>query len=48
MEADKRRLAGDTEGAATSGNVQNLRCAERALNAGVANLNLENRLLKKA
>jgi transposase len=48
MEAGKRRLAGDTARAATSGEVQDLRREARALKECVADLTLENRLLKKA
>jgi transposase-like protein len=47
MEAGKRRLAGDTARAATSGEVQDLRREARALKECVADLTLENRLLKK-
>jgi transposase-like protein len=46
MEAGKRRLAGDTARAATSGEVQGLRREARALKECVADLTLENRLLK--
>jgi transposase len=46
MEAGKRRLAGDTAHAATSGEVQDLRREARALKECVADLTLENRLLK--
>ena len=48
MEAGKRRLAGDTARAATSGEVQDLRREARALKECVADLTLENRLLKKS
>ncbi len=48
MEAGKRRLAGDTARAATSGEVQDLRREARALKEYVADLTLENRLLKKS
>lgn len=48
MEAGKRRLAGDTARAATSGDVQDLRREARALKECVADLTLENRLLKKS
>lgn len=48
MEAGKRRLAGDTASAATAGEVQDLRREARALKEWVADLTLENRLLKKA
>ncbi|MYM00054.1 IS3 family transposase [Novosphingobium sp. FGD1] len=47
MEAGKRRLAGDTARAATTGEVQDLRREARALKESVADLTLENRLLKK-
>ncbi|WP_425905397.1 IS3 family transposase [Nitrobacter sp. TKz-YC02] len=47
MEAGKRRLAGDTARAATSGEVQDLRREAHALKEVVADLTLENRLLKK-
>ena len=47
MEAGKRRLAGDTAHAATTGEVQDLRREARALKECVADLTLENRLLKK-
>ena len=48
MEAGKRRLAGDTARAATTGEVQDLRRETRALKECVADLTLENRLLKKS
>lgn len=48
MEAGKRRLAGDTASAATTGEVQDLRREARALKECMADLTLENRLLKKA
>jgi len=48
MEAGKRRLAGDTARAATGGEVQDLRREARALKECVADLTLENRLLKKS
>jgi transposase len=48
MEAGKRRLAGDTARAASSGEVQDLRREARALKECVADLTLENRLLKKS
>ena len=48
MEAGKRRLAGDTARAATNSEVQDLRREARALKECVADLTLENRLLKKA
>jgi transposase len=47
MEAGKRRLAGDTARAATSGEVQDLRREAHALKEVVADLTLDNRLLKK-
>ena len=47
MEAGKRRLAGDTARAATSDEVHDLRREAEALKEVVANLTLENRLLKK-
>ena len=48
LEAGKRRLAGDTARAATTGEVQDLRREARALKETVADLTLENRLLKKS
>ena len=48
MEAGKRRLAGDTARDATTGEVQGLRREARALKECVADLTLENRLLKKS
>ena len=48
MEAGKRRLAGDTARAATTGEVQDLRREARALKEVVADLTLENRMLKKS
>ncbi|CAA0089949.1 IS3 family transposase ISPko4 [Starkeya nomas] len=48
MEAGKRRLAGDTTRAATTSEVQELRREARALKECVADLTLENRLLKKS
>ena len=48
LEAGKRRLAGDTARAATNGEVQDLRREARALKECVADLTLENRLLKKS
>src|ERR1700734_3333227 len=47
LEAGKRRLAGDTARAATSDEVKNLRREAQALKEVVADLTLENRLLKK-
>jgi transposase-like protein len=46
-EAGKRRLAGDTARAATSDEVKDLRREAQALKEVVADLTLENRLLKK-
>jgi len=48
MEAGKRRLAGDTARAATSNGVKDLRREAGALKECVADLTLENRLLKKS
>jgi transposase len=48
MEAGKRRLAGDTARAATSDEVHDLRREAGALKEVVADLTLENRLLKKS
>ena len=48
MEAGKRRLAGDTARAATSDEVRDLRREASALKECVADLTLENRLLKKS
>ena len=48
MEAGKRRLAGDTARAATSDEVKELRHQARDLKECVADLTLENRLLKKS
>ena len=47
MEAGKRRLAGDTARAATTDEVKELRREASALKECVADLTLENRLLKK-
>src|SRR3981081_2899746 len=47
-EAGKLRLAGDTARAATSGEVKDLRREASALKEVVADLTLENRLLKKS
>ena len=47
LEAGKRRLAGDTARAATSDEVTDLRREAQALKEVVADLTLENRLLKK-
>src|SRR5271166_2612125 len=48
LEAGKRRLAGDTARAATSDEVKDLRREAQALKEVVADLTLENRLLKKS
>jgi transposase len=48
LEAGKRRLAGDTARAATSGEVKDLRREATVLKEVVADLTLENRLLKKS
>ena len=48
MEAGKRRLAGDTARAATTDEVRDLRRETGALKEVVADLVLENRLLKKS
>src|SRR5919107_161056 len=48
LEAGKKRLAGDTARAATSDEVKELRREAGALKEVVADLTLENRLLKKA
>jgi transposase len=48
MEAGKRRLAGDTARAATTDEVKELRRESLALKECVADLTLENRLLKKS
>ena len=47
LEAGKKRLVGDTGRQATSGEVKGLRQEMRDLKAWVAELSLENRLLKK-
>ena len=47
LEAGKRRLAGDTARSATSGEVTTLRREVRDMKVVVADLALENRLLKK-
>ena len=47
LEAGKKRLAGDTARAATSDEVKDLRRETQALKEVVADLTLENRLLKK-
>ena len=48
LEAGKRRLAGDTARAATTDEVRHLRRESSALKECVADLTLENRLLKKS
>ena len=48
LEAGKRRLAGDTARAATCDEVRELRRVAGALKAAVADLTLDNRLLKKS
>ncbi len=48
LEAGKRRLAGDTAWAATSDEVRELRREASALKEVVADLTLENRLLKNS
>ena len=48
LEAGKRRLAGDTARAATTDEVKELRREANALKEVVAELTLENRLLKKS
>ena len=48
LEAGKKRLAGDTARAATSGEVRDLRREVRDMKVLVADLTLENRLLKKS
>ncbi len=48
LEAGKRRLADDTVRQATSSEVKDLRAESSALKEVVADLTLENRLLKKA
>jgi transposase len=48
LEAGKKRLAGDTTREATSDEVKNLRSETRALKETVAELLMENRLLKKS
>ena len=47
LEAGKKRLAGDTARQATSPEVKELRAEASALKEAVADLTLENRLLKK-
>ena len=48
LEAGKRRLGGDTARAATSDEVKDLRREAQALKKVVADLTLENRLLKRS
>lgn len=48
LEAGKKRLAGDTVRQATSSEVKDLRAESSALKEVVADLTLENRLLKKS
>ena len=48
LEAGKKRLAGDTVRAATSDEVNDLRREAMALKEVVADLTLENRVLKKS
>jgi transposase len=48
LEGGKKRLAGDTERQATSGEIKDLRGELAALKEAVADLTLENRLLKKS
>jgi transposase len=48
LEAGKKRLAGDTARAATSSEVKDLRREVRDMKVLVADLTLENRLLKKS
>jgi transposase len=48
LEAGKRRLAGDTARQASSPEVKELRAGSAALKEAVADLTLENRLLKKS
>ena len=48
LEAGKKRLAGDSARAATSGEVKDLRREVRDMKVLVADLTLENRLLKKS
>jgi transposase len=48
LEAGKKRLAGDTERQANSGEVKDLRREMRDMKELVAELTLENRLLKKS
>ena len=48
LQAGKKRLAGDTAREANSGEVKDLRRETQALKEAVADLTLENRLLKKS
>ena len=48
LEAGKRRLAGDTAREATSDEVKGLRAEARQLKEALAEVTLENRLLKKS
>ena len=48
LEAGKKRLAGDTQRQATSNEVKDLRRETQSLKELVAELSLENRLLKKS
>jgi transposase len=48
LEAGKKRLSGDTARQATSSEVKDLRAEASALKEAVADLTLENRLLKKS
>ncbi len=48
LEAGKKRLAGDTARQATSSEVKDLKAVSSALKEVVADLTLENRLLKKS
>jgi hypothetical protein len=48
LEAGKKRLAGDTARQATAPEVKELRAEAAALKEAVADLTLENRLLKKS
>ena len=48
LEAGRRRLAGDTTRQVTSPEVKDLRAESAALKEAVADLTLENRLLKKS
>ena len=48
LEAGKKRLAGDTARQATSNEVKRLRAEARNLKEALAELSLENRLLKKS